>query len=142
MLVLDDHKSLEVTLQIHKFHLSWLWVAYPLIISTHHELSCSDPYLAFTLKSWSVSPFLSWFYPIPYSFKCLQICFKILLKWFVQYDRESHNLVLTHAAIQIVYCHYMLIPFVKCLWYFKFWHLCIKQEDQSVEWTTKGQAMG
>ena len=24
-----------------------------------------------------------------------------------------------HAAIQVVYCHYMLTPFVECLWYVK-----------------------
>ena len=25
-----------------------------------------------------------------------------------------------HAAIQVVYCHYMLMSFVECLWYVKF----------------------
>ena len=28
--------------------------------------------------------------------------------------------LLTYAAIQIVYCHCMLAPCVKCLWYVKF----------------------
>ena len=28
-------------------------------------------------------------------------------------------LILTHAAIQVVYCHYMLTPFVECLRYIK-----------------------
>ena len=46
-----------------------------------------------------------------------------------------------HAAIQVVYCHYMLISFVECLWYVKFWHLCLKQEEKSMEWMTKGQTM-
>ena len=46
-----------------------------------------------------------------------------------------------HAAIQVVYCHYMLISFVECLWYVKFWHLCLKQEVKSMEWMTKGQTM-
>ena len=27
---------------------------------------------------------------------------------------------LTHAAFQVVYCHYMLAPCVECLWYDKF----------------------
>ena len=26
---------------------------------------------------------------------------------------------LMHAAIQVVYCHYMLTPFMECLWYVK-----------------------
>ena len=30
---------------------------------------------------------------------------------------------------------------MECLWYVKLWHLCFKQEDQSIEWMTKGQAM-
>ena len=30
---------------------------------------------------------------------------------------------------------------MKCLWYVTFWHLCFKQEDQLIEWMTKGQAM-
>ena len=50
-------------------------------------------------------------------------------------------IALTHAAIQVVYCHYMLTPSMECLWYVKLWHLCFKQEDQSIEWMTKGQAM-
>ena len=28
-------------------------------------------------------------------------------------------LILMHVAIQVVYCHYMLTPFVECLWYVK-----------------------
>ena len=44
-------------------------------------------------------------------------------------------------AIQVVYSHYMLTPSMECLWYVKFWHLCFKQEDQLIEWITKGQAM-
>ena len=28
--------------------------------------------------------------------------------------------ILMHAAIQVVYCHYVLTPFVECLWYIKF----------------------
>ena len=44
-------------------------------------------------------------------------------------------------AIQVVYSHYMLTPSIECLWYVKFWHLCFKQEDQSIQWMTKGQAM-
>ena len=43
-----------------------------------------------------------------------------------------------HAAIQIVYCHYMLKPFVEYLWYDKFGHLSLKQEDQLKEGITKG----
>ena len=27
--------------------------------------------------------------------------------------------ILMHTAIQVVYCHYMLTPFVECLWYVK-----------------------
>ena len=27
---------------------------------------------------------------------------------------------LTHGAIQVVYCHYMLAPFMECFWYVKF----------------------
>ena len=46
-----------------------------------------------------------------------------------------------HAAIQIVYCHYMLKPFVEYLWYDKFGHLSLKQEDQLKEGITKGQNM-
>ena len=45
------------------------------------------------------------------------------------------------GAIQIVYSHYMLTPSMECLWYFKFLKLCFKQEDQSIQWMTKGQAM-
>ena len=30
---------------------------------------------------------------------------------------------------------------MECLWYVKLWHLCFKQEDQLIEWMTKGQAM-
>ena len=30
---------------------------------------------------------------------------------------------------------------MECLCYVKLWHLCFKQEDQSIEWMTKGQAM-
>ena len=51
------------------------------------------------------------------------------------------SMVLTYAAIQVVYTHYMLAPSMECLWYVKFCYLCFKQEDQSIEWTTKGQAM-
>ena len=42
-------------------------------------------------------------------------------------------------AIWVFYSHYMLTPFMECLWYVKFWHLCFKQ-DQLIEWMTKGQA--
>ena len=28
--------------------------------------------------------------------------------------------VLMHVAFQVIYCHYMLTPFVECLWYVKF----------------------
>ena len=28
-------------------------------------------------------------------------------------------IALTHAAIQVVYCHYMLTPSMECLWYVK-----------------------
>ena len=44
-------------------------------------------------------------------------------------------------AIQVVYSHYMLMPSMECLWFVKFWYLCFKQGDQSIEWMTKGQAM-
>ena len=44
-------------------------------------------------------------------------------------------------AIQVIYSHYMLTPSIECLRYVKFWHLCFKQEDQLIEWMTKGQAM-
>ena len=30
---------------------------------------------------------------------------------------------------------------MECLWCVKFWHLCFKQEDQLIEWMTKGQGM-
>ena len=46
-----------------------------------------------------------------------------------------------HAAIQVVYSYYIVTPSMECLWYIKFWHLCFKQEDQLIEWRTKGQAM-
>ena len=46
-----------------------------------------------------------------------------------------------HVAIQVVYCHYILTPFMECLWYVKFWHFCLKQGDKSIERKTKGQAM-
>ena len=42
-------------------------------------------------------------------------------------------LILRHAAIQVVYCHYMLTSFVECMWYVKFLHLCLNQEDKSIE---------
>ena len=42
-------------------------------------------------------------------------------------------IVVTHGAIQVVYCHYVLIPLVDV----KFLHLCFKQEDQLIESTTK-----
>ena len=42
-------------------------------------------------------------------------------------------IILTHTAIQIVYCHYMLTPFQEYLWCVKVWHLCLKQEDKSIE---------
>ena len=41
--------------------------------------------------------------------------------------------LLTHVAIQVVYCHYMLTPCLECLRYVKFWHLCLKQEDHLIE---------
>ena len=47
----------------------------------------------------------------------------------------------THVANQVVYCHYMLTPFMECLWYVKFWHLCLKQEDKLKEWEAKGQVI-
>ena len=50
-------------------------------------------------------------------------------------------LILSHAATQVVYSHYILIPFMECLWYVKFCYLCLQQEDKSIEWKTKGQAM-
>ena len=46
-----------------------------------------------------------------------------------------------HVAIQFVYCHYMLTPCVECLWYVKFWHLCLKQKSHLTDWMTRGQAM-
>ena len=46
-----------------------------------------------------------------------------------------------HVAIQVVYSHYMLTPSILCFWYVKFWHICFKQENQSMELMTKGQAM-
>ena len=30
---------------------------------------------------------------------------------------------------------------MECLWYVEFWHLCFMQNDHSIEWATKGQAM-
>ena len=34
-------------------------------------------------------------------------------------DSVGALFILTHAAIQVVYCYYMLTPSVKCLWYVK-----------------------
>ena len=36
---------------------------------------------------------------------------------------------------------YMLPPFVECLWYLRFWHLCLRQEDLLIKWTTKRQTV-
>ena len=41
-------------------------------------------------------------------------------------DSMGALFILPHAAIQVVYCHYVLTPFVKFLSYVKFWHLCLK----------------
>ena len=46
-----------------------------------------------------------------------------------------------YAAIQVIYCHYMLTPSMECLWYVKFWHLCLKLENKSTELKIKGQPM-
>ena len=48
--------------------------------------------------------------------------------------------LLTCAAIQVVYCHYMVTLCVECLWYFEFEAL-FEAISQLIEWTTKGQAM-
>ena len=45
-----------------------------------------------------------------------------------------------HASFRFIYCHYMITPFMECLWHIKFWHLCFKK-DQTMKWTTEGQAM-
>ena len=38
---------------------------------------------------------------------------------FTKFTAESVGalFILMHAALQVVYCHYMLTPFMECLWY-------------------------
>ena len=57
----------------------------------------------------------------------------------------AHYLYFLHMRIRltklftvITCCH---LVWNVCAWYVKFWHLCLKQEDQLIEWMTKGQAM-
>ena len=48
-------------------------------------------------------------------------------------------LILMHATIQVVYCHYILTPFTKFLILTPL--LILKQEDKSIQWKIKCQAM-
>ena len=57
----------------------------------------------------------------------------LLKNWCIMNVVGALLVLVTHAATQVVYCHYMLTPCVECLWYVKFWHLCLKQEDQLIE---------
>ena len=38
----------------------------------------------------------------------------------IEYSAAALLIVLRHAAIQVVYSHYMLTPSMECLWYVKF----------------------
>ena len=40
------------------------------------------------------------------------------------------SLVLMLEAIKVIHCHYMLTPSMKSFLYDKFYHLCLKQENQ------------
>ena len=37
----------------------------------------------------------------------------------IEYSGGTLIIVLTHAAVQVIYYHYMLTPFMECLWYVK-----------------------
>ena len=92
----------------------------------------------FCLHLWA-SQVLIYSLQVIHNMPCAPFTYFVLMYECHLLNNASALLVLPmHAAI---YCYYKLIPCVECLWYVKFWHLCLKQEYQLIEWISKGQTI-